>query len=335
LGELSLFGLQFDYNVCYIENRRWNIEEGMKVVKLLKGVCETVLVIGIIIGGIFAIYHYILPDKWISYIEETLTSVKNDVGIYEDSGITGDEYTFDTTYYPYYGYLSDDAKVLYRQIYANALELETSFVPAIEITVSEVINVINAVYHDHPELFWMESGYTYKYTEDNICVHVALNFNETVNYIEEAKAQFEAKANAIIDGASSLITDYEKEKYVYKMLMDCVEYDENAELHQSPYSALVYGKSVCAGYARAFQYIMLELGIPTYYCTGETQGHAWNIVKLDGGYYNVDVSRADTKSSPERYFNRTDEDLKGTHKRSGYSTILPKCRAKTYEGMED
>lgn len=303
--------------------------------KLIKGMLKTALVIGIVVSGLYAVYHYILPLNWIQYIEGTLANVKNDMGIYEDSGITGEEYTFDTTYYPYYGYLSDDAKVLYKQIYANALALETSFVPITSLTISEVINVINAVYHDHPELFWMESGYTYKYTEDNICVHVNLNFNETANHIEKAKEQFEGKANEIIEGASALVEDYEKEKYVYLALIDRVEYDENAEIHQSPYSALVYGKSVCAGYARAFQYIMLELGVPTYYCTGETQGHAWNIVKLDGGYYNVDVSRADTKLSPEQYFNRTDEELRGTHKRSGYSTILPKCRAKTYEGMKD
>ena len=303
--------------------------------RLLKGLFKTLIVLAVVVGSLFAIYRYVIPQEVTQQIKNAFMNVKNDMGFYEDSGITGEEYTFDTTYYPYYGYLSDDAKTLYKQIYANALALETSFVPVVPITVSEVVNVINAVYHDHPELFWMESGYTYKYTEDNICVHVNLNFNETANNIEEAKTQFEERANAIIDVASALGSDYEKEKYVYKALMECVEYDENAELHQSPYSAMVYGKSVCAGYARAFQYIMLELGVPTYYCTGESQGHAWNIVKLDGGYYNVDVSRADTKSSPERYFNRTDEDLKGTHKRSGYSTILPKCRAKTYEGMED
>lgn len=307
----------------------------MKNVKLLKGMFKTLVVLAVVVGSFFLLYRYVIPQEVFQQVKSAFTNVKNDIGFYEDSGITGDEYTFDTTYYPYYGYLSDDAKTLYKQIYANALQMKKSFVPVVKITVGEVVNVINAVYHDHPELFWMESGYTYKYTEDNICVHVTLNFNETANNIEEAKSQFEAKANAIIDGASALVTDYEKEKYVYKALLDCVEYDENAELHQSPYSALVYAKSVCAGYARAFQYIMLELGVPTYYCTGETQGHAWNIIKLDGGYYNVDVSRADTKSSPERYFNRTDEDLRGTHKRSGYSTILPKCRAKTYEGMED
>ena len=303
--------------------------------KFLKKTVTTLLVIGILFGGLLATYKYLIPQEFVQQVRNVISSVKGELGIYGDSEITGEEYTFDTEYYPYYGYLSDDAKNMYKQIYANALEVEASFVPVVEITVSEMENVINAVYHDHPELFWMESGYTYKHTEDNICKHVILNFNETADQIEDAKVQFESQANKIIDGASSLVGDYEKEKYVYQALIDCVEYDENAELHQSPYSALVYGKSVCAGYARAFQYIMLELGVPTYYCTGETQGHAWNIIKLDGGYYNVDVSWADTKSSPEGYFNRTDEDLKGTHKRSGYSTILPKCRAKTYEGMEN
>ena len=198
--------------------------------RLLKGIVKTLVVLAVVVCSLFAIYRYVIPQEVIQQIKSAFMNVKNDMGFYEDSGITGEKYTFDTTYYPYYGYLSDDAKAMYQQIYANALELETSFVPTVELTVNEVVNVINAVYHDHPELL---------------------------------------------------------------------------------------------------------LGVPTYYCTGETQGHAWNIIKLDGGYYNVDVSRADTKSSPERYFNRTDEDLRGTHKRSGYSTILPKCRAKTYEGMED
>ena len=60
-------------------------------------------------------------------------------------------------------------------------------------------------------------------------------------------------------------------------------------MDQSAYSALVQGRSVCAGYARAFQYICQRLGIPAYYCAGSSgEDHAWNIVKLGDGFYNVD-----------------------------------------------
>lgn len=302
--------------------------------RLLKRFLLIILITVGIVGGIYAVYRFILPDTFTHSIEETIAGMKDELGIYQDSGISGKEYEFDEVYYPYYSFLSDEAKLLYKQVYANAWNMETSFIPTVEVTVEEVSNVVNAVYHDHPELFWMESGYTYKFTEDDICVHIMLNFNETADDIENTKKAFEARANEILNGAAALDSDYEKEKYVYKMLIDKVEYDEEAELHQSPYSAMVYGKTVCAGYARAFQYLMLELGVPTFYCTGQSKGHAWNIVRLESGYYNVDVSMADVKQSPEKYFNRTDEDLENTHQRSGYSTILPQCRTKKYSGMD-
>ena len=136
--------------------------------------------------------------------------------------------------------------------------------------------------------------------------------------------------NEIIEYASELGDDYSKEVYVYRKILEIAEYDEEAQLNQSPYSALVNGKSVCAGYARAFQYIMIELEIPTYYCTGKSQGHAWNIVKLEDGYYNVDLTWDDERGTEMTYFNRTDASLGRNHNRSGYSVLLPKCVATKY-----
>lgn len=303
--------------------------------KFLKDVFMTLVSLAIVCGIGYLVYAYVIPEAWRSKVKESVSNVKEDMGYYEDSGITGEECEIDETLYPYYTYLSDEAKQLYKQIYANVAAMETTFVPVVEITSSEVVNVVNAVYHDHPELFWMESGYSYKYKEEKICVQITLDFNETADDIKASKAEFEKRANEIISVAATLENDYEKEKYVYKTLVESTEYDENAKLHQSPYSTLVYGESVCAGYSRAFQYIMIELGIPTYYCTGETKGHAWNIVKLENGYYNVDLSWADTKHNLDSYFNRTDEELSGSHKRSGYSVLLPKCRSKKYSGIEE
>ena len=102
-------------------------------------------------------------------------------------------------------------------------------------------------------------------------------------------------------------------------------------MNQSAYSALVEGKSVCAGYARAYQYLMQRLGIPCYYCTGFAgEDHAWNIVGLDDGYYNVDVTWDDTPGGEYDYFNKTDEDYADTHVRRDLSVNLPKCEGQRY-----
>ena len=107
----------------------------------------------------------------------------------------------------------------------------------------------------------------------------------------------------------------------------------NNKLNQSAYSALVNGKTVCAGYSRAFQYIMNKLNITTYYVTGKSQGesHAWNIVKLGNGYYNIDLTWDDGKIITYNYFNKTDYEFSKTHERSEKSINLPSCNATTYK----
>ena len=122
-----------------------------------------------------------------------------------------------------------------------------------------------------------------------------------------------------------------KEKYVHDALASAVTYDLTADMNQSAYSALVNGKSVCAGYARAYQYLLQQLGIPCYYCTGYSGGdHAWNIVKLDDGYYNVDVTWDDAAAIRYDYFNKTDADFASTHVRQNLSVYLPACNGTAY-----
>ena len=95
-----------------------------------------------------------------------------------------------------------------------------------------------------------------------------LEFNRAAQNIDEAKDVFQENASQIISEARNLSSDYEKEKFVHDKLTERVSYDSGAEMNQSAYSALVNGRTVCAGYARAFQYLLRQLGIPCYYCTG-------------------------------------------------------------------
>lgn len=159
------------------------------------------------------------------------------------------------------------------------------------MSASDVKTAFEAVIGDHPEMFWLETGYSSKYLTNGQCVEIDLKYNSTADDLESAKQRFDAAAQNLITGAASLDSNYEKEKYVHDALASAVTYDLTADMNQSAYSALVNGKSVCAGYARAYQYLLQQLGIPCYYCTGYSGGdHAWNIVKLEDGYYNVDVT---------------------------------------------
>ena len=244
-------------------------------------------------------------------------------------GNTGSDLVFDEEFYPYYGMLEQGLRPLYNQICANAMNLTVSFTPVVSVSVEQLKTVFEAVYNDHPELFWLDAGYTCKYLGSGSCVEVILRYNATADYISSARQEFEEAAGAVLSGAQAFGSDAERERYVHDALMQLVEYDGAAPMNQSAYSALVGGRSVCAGYARAFQYLMQRLGIPCYYCTGYAgEDHAWNIVRLDGAYHNVDVTWDDTDPATYDYYNKTDREFGGTHMRTELSVYLPACTQK-------
>lgn len=264
--------------------------------------------------------------------EEEAEELVGQIGV----GNTGDNLSFDTRFYPYYHMLGDKEKHLYRQIYANACDLNGSFAPVEEIQVNELMDIFAAVYNDHPELFFMETAYYCKYRRNGQCAEIDLSFNNTAQNLTAARAELEGRAGEIIAGAEGFSDNYGKEKYVHDMLADRISYNVQAPMNQSAYSALVNGQTVCAGYARAFQYIMQQMGIPCYYCTGYAgENHAWNIIELEDGYYNVDVTWDDTEAGKNYdYFNKTDRDYAGTHMRKDLSVNLPPCYGQKYRNLE-
>lgn len=270
-------------------------------------------------------------------IQESSEEIKGNVA--EESkasnpGQTGEELSFDPLFYPYYSMLDSPSQAVYKQIYANASDLIPVFTPVADVTPEHLGNIFEAVYNDHPELFWLDNSYSYKYQSNGICVEVSLNFNETADNLSSARELFYQASESILKDAETMENDYDKELYVHDALVKQVDYVTNAPLNQSPYSALVYGRTVCSGYARAFQYLLHQLEIPCYLSTGySSQNHAWNIVKLGEGYYNVDVTWNDTNSGIYDFFNKTDKDFKATHMRQGMSIYLPSSNGGEYDGI--
>ncbi|MBE5942327.1 MAG: hypothetical protein E7264_07310 [Lachnospiraceae bacterium] len=101
----------------------------------------------------------------------------------------------------------------------------------------------------------------------------------------------------------------QKVKKAHDYLIEHMQYDAQ---YYTPYYAFVKGKGMCMSYALAFQRIMQEMKIPCIYVKGKE--HAWNMVKVGGYWYNVDVTWDDNSYARYRYFMKTDKDFFG-HKR--------------------
>lgn len=99
-----------------------------------------------------------------------------------------------------------------------------------------------------------------------------------------------------------------KVRAVHDYLIAHMRYDSN---YYNPYYAFSKGRGMCMSYALAYQRILQEMKIPCIYIKGKD--HAWNMVKIGGYWYNVDVTWDDCGNGL-RYFLKSDSDFPG-HKR--------------------
>ena len=246
-------------------------------------------------------------------------------------GETGEGLEFDELYYPYYHMLNDRGQAIYRQMYANAVALNKQFAPIVDsATDREVSSAFECLLDDHPELFWVDLTYYFQYDYNGHVIEFDFDFYKNFSDIPAAREKFEATAQALAGGAKDLNSAYEKELYIHDLILDKLSYQFNS-LDQSAYSSVVQDKTVCAGYARCFQYLMQLLEGPVYNCHGwgGRERHAWNIIKLDDGFHNVDCTWDDSLSNYD-FFNLSDKENK-EHRRMDFSVYLPKCVESEYK----
>ncbi|WP_027084387.1 transglutaminase domain-containing protein [Cohnella panacarvi] len=138
-----------------------------------------------------------------------------------------------------------------------------------------------------------------------------------VDYLETKKQTDYVKAEAkriVAKLTTNKMSDIQKEKVLHDYIASHVTYDKSLRKYTA-YEALTTGEAVCQGYALLTYRLMQEAGIPVHIVSGtvSTGLHAWNKVKLDGKWYNVDTTWDSQKEVSYSYFNVTDAALKRDH----------------------
>ena len=202
----------------------------------------------------------------------------------------------------YFEQLSFAEQVWYRDIYLilSGMEEERQLhkEEIAEIGEDGIDRIFQAVMNDHPELFYVE-GYTCtKYMVGDKLQRLAFSGVYTMNTYERALTQTKlTKAcEEALSGIEETAGDYEKIKYVYEYVILHTDYRKDALENQNICSVLLYGESVCQGYAKTVQYLLNKLNINATLVTGSVYGkdpHSFNLVEADGKYYYVDATWGD------------------------------------------
>ena len=167
---------------------------------------------------------------------------------------------------------------------------------------------VDALRLDNAGMFWLKgsmisyssagrgsdsTGWTWTLSTLTLEITVAVPYESTLEEVWQAQEE----ALAAIETVGE--TRYDRLKEIHDALVAQVKYDYTFVWPQAhdAVGALLDGKAVCEGYAKAFKLRCERAGIPCVLVTGLATGsggaeaHMWNLVQMeDGKWYAVDVT---------------------------------------------
>lgn len=192
------------------------------------------------------------------------------------------------------------------RLYAGLMALEENIsVSGTAIDFDRADALIQALFDDCPELYMCTGDYTIR----GIQTAGSLEFKYRMTREEYYSAAIEVSGliGKWQEGTDGL-ADYDKALYVYDSIAALCSYSADDELSDTAYGALIEGKALCQGYSKAFQLAMHSLGMRCLFVSSEEMMHGWNIIELDGKFYQLDLTWDDSGDvGTYAYFNMSDE----------------------------
>lgn len=264
-----------------------------------------------------------------------------------------------------YNTLTDKEKSYYGQLYTAVMDTKDTesiatytedgtqekqmmgvqvYLPRATLTQEQMTRLFEAFYRDNPQFFFLAREYRMgghnnlkdEPSYDTILLQYTMNSAKRKTSVQA----FTAKADQLLSDLTQTEDDYLTELYLHDKIAELCLYDEQAAAEDTEgtsnaytaYGALVEGKAVCEGYAKAFQYLLHRVDIPATVVVGKslsnTEAHMWNLVTINGENYFVDPTWNDIQNRVQHtYFNLTTEMLAPTHTiDKGQAAVLP-CTA--------
>ncbi len=183
-----------------------------------------------------------------------------------------------------------------------------------ELSMGRMQEIAQIFRYSNPQYFFLNNKYYFLDDEKWLAFGVYTDF-----VLGGKRALERDKVKAVITAWQSeidkCVSDAEKVQAIHDRIIHEVTYNYSASMNnedktfsQSAYSTFCRGTTVCAGYTLAFELLCNGSGIDAFAVTSQT--HAWNKVRVQDSWFNVDCTWDDLDSivSPVRYtyFERSD-----------------------------
>ena len=227
------------------------------------------------------------------------------------SAVTSDGILNDYNGKYFYSQMNSSEKKLYAAMFKGIANHEEDISFKDNKVTTETLNyVFELLRFENPQFFWLLDSYQYYYENDTgLAYSICPEYEYTKTQSKKMQASIDKKVTALRKKLRSCKTEYEKVLKIHDEIVNTTVYVYTGDFKQhNIYGTLVEKKAVCQGYANAFSYFCQLEGIQCVNVNGtavgnDTEWHEWNRVKVDGKWYNMDVTWDDPILSTPNYKN--------------------------------
>ena len=201
----------------------------------------------------------------------------------------------------YYDQLNKDQQRAYYAMKEGLLKLQDTF-PVPMLSNKELTDIYFMIRMDCPEIFYSVT-FSYRYYPDSTAVEMVPQYLFTKDKIKEHRQAMESRVKKLARQAADL-DEKGKELFIHDFIVENVKYDKlKKEYSHEIIGALGNGVAVCEGIAKAVKILCDELNIWCIIALSENNPdkgikyrHAWNVIRIGGQYYHLDVTFDNTLS---------------------------------------
>ena len=193
---------------------------------------------------------------------------------------------------------------------------------------NQIQNACFAVMYDHPELFYVNPGFSASGIAMNIVLHSKFIYSSSE--IKTYTAQIDSILNQFKRELSGLDIETVLERIVEYYIAN-MTYKINNTYNQNAAAIFIRHEGQCTAFARATMLILEKLGIQTIFVNGNGNGapHAWILVKVNGQFYHFDPTFSFSQNSGighfafRNYLLKSDKSFSLDH--AWHKNELPEC----------
>ncbi len=202
---------------------------------------------------------------------------------------------------------------------------------------SQLLPLFTEILKNDPYLFFVGTSAGYRASSDGRILSIYPSYTMTAEEYAEAR-EF---CNHQICGALTLVEGLESEAeialYIHDYLCLNFSYDESLSF-DNMYSFLKQGQGTCQSYTYTYMAMLRAAGLECTFAASDSMSHIWNLVKVDGEWYHVDVTWDDYPeifaSCERNSFLKGDEGIKETAHIDWYSPNDILCLSENYSNTE-